>query len=112
MELEYQPELYRSGGRKSYDAADGAEAVSRRLRGATVAKFGGDGSFGSALTSTKEGQASQAGRAAENRDEMGRGAHSAASTGDDLDADSASVAGGAAYRSSTSEISRNIAGGM
>jgi hypothetical protein len=113
-DLEYQPELFRAGARQSYDAADRAEGVARRLRGAAATGFGGNGSFEGALNATRERHASNARRAAEERDAMAGGANNAANAGEELDRDSATVARHGAYRadSPASAVSRQVTDGM
>jgi hypothetical protein len=91
-DLEYQPELFRDGARLSHDAADRAEEVARRLRGAGGTRFGGDGSFQGALDGAREQHAHAAQRAAEERDGMAAGSNAAAATGWELDGDSATAA--------------------
>jgi hypothetical protein len=107
-DLEYQPELFRSGARASHDAADRAEAVARRLRGAGGTRFGGDGSFQGAMDGAREHHASAARKAAEERDGMAQGANAAAATGWELDGDSATAAHHGAYTAT----SRQVADGM
>jgi hypothetical protein len=108
MTLEYQPELFRSGARLSHGAADRAEAVARRLRGAGGTRFGGDGSFGSAMDGTRDRHANAARQAAEERDGMAEGANAAATTGWDLDGDTATAATHGAHTAT----SRAVADGM
>lgn len=108
MTLEYQPDLFRDGARLSHDAADRAESVARRLRGAGGARFGGDGSFQGAMDGAREHHASAARRAAEERDGMADGSTAAAATGWELDGNSATAAQHGAYTAT----SRQVADGM
>ena len=112
MTLEYQPELFRSGAKLSHDAADRAEAVARRLRGAGGTRFGGDGSFGSAMDGARDRHAHAAQQAAEERDGMAEGANAAAATGWDLDGDTATAARHGAHTATNTATSRAVADGM
>ena len=107
-DLEYQPELFRDGARRSHDAADRAEQVARRLRGAGSTRFGGDGSFQGAMDGAREHHAHAAQRAAEERDDMADGSNAAAATGWELDASAAT----AAHQGAFTATSRRVADGM
>ncbi|MGW7291623.1 hypothetical protein ACWGIB_04410 [Streptomyces xiamenensis] len=106
--LEYLPEQFRTSAGRHHDAADGADALSRRLGSvsASASQFGGAGAakFSASLTAAAGDRSQRAQRAGEDRTSIGEGAVAASSYGEEADADANTF-----LTITTTDVSRGIA---